>query len=120
MSALPSASAPMGRHVGVTKAGSQLHPDDQKTYGKKNTLIGFMEMRTFVLLYHDGTGLQQKPHVVHEFGGVFYSAPNAVEWGQSLRPLEPWIQELAAKHLAKLASDGSAPADNVDIVPEVT
>jgi hypothetical protein len=98
------------------KAGSQVNPEDQKVYGKKNTLRGMLELRTFVLLYCDGTGLQQKPHVVHEFGGKFYSAPDALAWGASLRELEPWIQELAAKRLAQMESDGEAPADQVDIM----
>lgn len=114
---LPSHQAPTGRHVGVLKSGSQTSPEDQKVYGKKNTLTGFMEMRTFVLLYCDGTGLQQAPHVVHEFGGKFYTAPNAIEWGKSLRELEPWVQVLAAKQLAQLNADTSAaPADAVDVM----
>lgn len=114
--ALPSPQAPAGRHIGVMKAGSQVNPDDQKVYGKKNTLKGMLELRTFVLLYHDGTGLQQKPHVVHEFGGKFYSAPGAIEWGAALRELEPWLQELAVKRLNELESDGAAQADSVDIM----
>lgn len=115
---LPTHASPPGRHVGVMKAGSQINPDDQKVYGRKSTLVGCLEMRTFVLLYNDGTGLQSKPHVVHEFGGKFYTAPNALDWGQSLRELEPWLQDAAASHLARLEAN-SAPADEVDIVPEV-
>lgn len=115
---LPSHQAPPGRQIGVMKAGSQTNPDDQKVYGKKNSLTGFMELRTFVLLYHDSTGLQQKPHVVHEFGGKFYTAPNAIEWGASLRELEPWVQELAAKRLAQHDADSPAPPDVVDIMPD--
>ena len=118
---LPTHQAPPGRHVGVMKAPSQVaHVDHEgkKIYGKKNSLAGFMEMRTFVLLYHDETGLQQRPLVVHEFGGKFYTAPNAADWGASLRELQPWLQEAAAKRLAQLeASDGPAP-DQVDVVPE--
>jgi hypothetical protein len=116
---LPSHQAPPGRHVGVMVAGSQTAiPADQKVYGKKNSLVGLMEMRTFVLLYNDATGLQQKPHVVHEFGGKFYTAPNAIDWGASLRELEPWLMDLAAKRLAQLESTSSAPPDLVDIMPE--
>lgn len=113
---LPTIQAPVGRHVGVMKAGSQVNPDDQKVYGKKNTLRGMLELRTFVLLYCDGSGLQQKPHVVHEFGGKFYSAPGALEWGAALRELEPWIQELAAKRLSQIDNDGNAAPDQVDIM----
>lgn len=113
---LPTHQAPPGRSVGVMKAESQFNPSEQRVYGKKNTLVEMLEMRTFVLLYHDGTGLQQKPHVVHEFGGKFYSAPNAIEWGASLRELEPWLQELAAKRLAQLQEDSSAPPDQVDVM----
>lgn len=115
---LPTHQAPQNRHIGVGKSGSQTNPEDQKVYGKKNTLSGFMEMKTYVLLYNDGTGLQQKPHVVHEFNGKFYSAPNAIEWGAGLRELEPWLQEQAAKRLAQLASDSPAPPDQVDIMEE--
>jgi len=114
---LPSHQAPPGRRVGVLIADSQTATlPDQKVYGKKNSLVGFMELRTFVLLYHDGTGVQQKPHVVHEFGGKFYTAPNALDWGASLRELEPWLQELAAKRLAQIEADSSTPADSVDVI----
>lgn len=112
---LPAPQSLPGRQVGVLKSQSQTNPEDQKVYGRKNSLAQLVEMRTFVLLYNDASGLQQPPLTVHEFGGTFYAAPNSSEWGKSLRPLEPWLQELATKRLNQREA-GAAPPDTVDVM----
>jgi hypothetical protein len=99
--------------------GSQTAPEE-RVFGKKNQLVGMYELRTFVLIYNDGSGERAHPHPVHynPADGKFYSAPNAIEWGKSLRELQPWLQEAAKKQFKIMEQPPSEQPDNVEIMEE--